>query len=114
MGGDDLQELADVDPRLQAGDPARARGIAGKGHDRTARISRCQGDGGVAGLHRGPQGVRREAAAEVAGAIGLPAVIASEAKQSSFGATSKLDCFVASLLAMTWDYFVPNSRLYDP
>jgi hypothetical protein len=28
-------------------------------------------------------------------------VIASEVKQSSFAATRKLDCFVASLLAMT-------------
>jgi hypothetical protein len=28
-------------------------------------------------------------------------VIASAAKQSSFAATGKLDCFVASLLAMT-------------
>ena len=31
-----------------------------------------------------------------------PAVIASEAKQSSFAAREKMDCFVASLLAMTF------------
>jgi hypothetical protein len=30
-----------------------------------------------------------------------PAVIASAVKQSGFAATSKLDCFVALLLAMT-------------
>jgi hypothetical protein len=34
-------------------------------------------------------------------------VIASEAKQSSFTATRKLDCFVASLLAMTASTGVP-------
>jgi hypothetical protein len=31
----------------------------------------------------------------------MATVIASEAKQSSFAEQSKLDCFVASLLAMT-------------
>jgi hypothetical protein len=40
----------------------------------------------------------------------ISAVIASEAKQSSFAASRKLDCFVASLLAMTGE----ESRIYAP
>ena len=63
------QELADVDPRLQAGDPARARSLAGTGDRRAARISGREGDGGLAGLHRGAEGVFGEASAEMAGEV---------------------------------------------
>ena len=63
------QELADVDPRLQAGDPARAGGLAGTGDGRAARISGGEGDGGLAGLYRGTEGVFGEARAEMAGEV---------------------------------------------
>ena len=41
--------------------------VAGTGDLRAARISRGEGDGGLAGLYRGTEGVCREAPAEVAG-----------------------------------------------
>ncbi len=63
------QELADVDPRLQAGDREGPRRLAGTGDDRTARISGGEGDGRLAGLHRGTEGVFGEARAEVAGEV---------------------------------------------
>ena len=69
LGRDDLQELADVDPRLQAGDPEGPRGLAGAGDRRAARISGGEGDGGLAGLHRGAEGVFGEAPAEMAGEV---------------------------------------------
>ena len=71
----DLQELADVDPRLQAGDPEGPVGVAGTGDLRAARVSRREGDGGVAGLHRGPEGVFGEAPAEMAGEVDASCVI---------------------------------------
>src|SRR5581483_7285086 len=100
LGGDDLQELANVDPRLEADHPEGPRRVAGTGDRRAARLSGGEGDGGVAGLYRGTKGVRREAAAEMAGKVGTRSVIASEAKQSR-AERGTLDCFVASLLAMT-------------
>ena len=63
------QELADVDPRLQAGDPEGPVGLAGTGDRRTARISGGEGDGGLAGLYRGPEGVFGEAPAEMGGEV---------------------------------------------
>ena len=69
LGRDHLQELADVDPRLQAGDPEGPVGVAGAGDIGAARISRREGDGGVAGLHRGPEGVFGKASAEMAGEV---------------------------------------------
>ncbi len=67
LGRDHLQELADVDPRLQADHPEGAWRVAGAGDRRTARLSRRQGDGGVAGLYRGPEGVLGKAGAELEG-----------------------------------------------
>ena len=69
LGRDHCQELADVDPRLQAGDPEGPCGLAGTGDGRAARISGGEGDGGLAGLHRGPEGVFGEAPAEMAGEV---------------------------------------------
>ena len=71
LGGNHLQELADVDPRLQTGDPEGPGGVAGTGDRRAARVSGGEGDGGIAGLHRGPEGVFGEAPAEMAGEIEL-------------------------------------------
>ena len=69
LGRDDRQELADVDPRLQAGDPDGHGSVAGEGDDRPARLSGGEGDGGLAGLYRGAESVLGEAPAEVAGAV---------------------------------------------
>ena len=44
-------------------------GLAGTGDRRTARVSGGEGDGGLAGLHRGTEGVFREASAEMAGEV---------------------------------------------
>ena len=63
--------LADVDPRLQAGDPEGHGGIAGTGDGRAARLSGGEGDGGLAGLHRRTEGVFRETRAELGGEIRL-------------------------------------------
>src|SRR6185437_11499689 len=69
LGRDHRQELTDVDPRLQASDRARAGRLARTSHDRAARIPRGEGDGDLAGLHRGTEGVFGEARAEVAGTV---------------------------------------------
>ena len=69
LGRDHLQELADVDPRLQADHPEGPCGLAGAGDGRAARISRGEGDGGVAGLHRGAEGVFGKAPAEMGGEV---------------------------------------------
>jgi hypothetical protein len=53
LGGDDLQGLA-VSIRASAGDPARARGLLGQASP-SSGISRGEGDGGFAGLHRGTE-----------------------------------------------------------
>ena len=57
-------------------------GVAGTGDRRAAGVSGGEGDGGLAGLHRGAEGVFGEAAAEMAGEVRSLTVIASEAKQS--------------------------------
>ena len=67
LGGDHRQEFADVDSSLQTGDPERPQRVAGTGDLGTARISGREGDGRIAGLHRGPEGVFGEARAEMAG-----------------------------------------------
>ena len=69
LGRDHLQELADVDPRLQAGDREGPRGLAGTGDDRAARIPGREGDGGLAGLYRGAEGVFGKARAEMVGEV---------------------------------------------
>src|SRR5215210_7716312 len=60
-----MQEQPDVDPRLQADHPERARGVAGASDLRAARLSRRESDGGVTGLYRGTEGVLRKATAEM-------------------------------------------------
>ena len=69
LGRDHLQEQPDVDPRLQAGDPEGPCGLAGTGDGRAARIPRGEGDGGLAGLYRGTEGVFGKAPAEMAGEV---------------------------------------------
>src|SRR5229473_1378841 len=59
LGRDHLQKLADVDPCLQADHPEGPCGFAGAGDRRAARLSRREGDGGVAGLYRRAEGVFR-------------------------------------------------------
>ncbi len=70
LGRDDLQELADVDPRLQADHPEGPRRLAGTGDGRAARLPGREGDGGVAGLYRGTEGVFGKAPAEMGGEVG--------------------------------------------
>jgi len=60
LGRHHLQELADVDPRLQTGHSERPCGVAAAGHVRAARIPGGKGDGGVAGLYRGTEGIFRK------------------------------------------------------
>ena len=67
LGRDDLQEQPDVDPRLQADHPEGPCGLAGAGDRRAARLSRREGDGGLAGLYRGTEGVFGKASAEMGG-----------------------------------------------
>src|SRR5260370_28846103 len=69
MGGNLRKELAVVDPRLQANDSERPRGVGGAGDRRAARLSGREGDGGLAGLHRGPEGVFRKTPAEMGGEV---------------------------------------------
>ena len=127
LGRDHLQELADVDPRLQAGDPERPRGLAGAGHDRAARISGGEGDGGLAGLYRGTEGVFGEAPAEVAGEVTTssapvipPSLRAKRSNPCSSAMTANDGLLRRLLLAMTVEMVVasfptsfPNSLLYD-
>ena len=50
-------------------------GVAGTGDRRAARISGGEGDGGLAGLHRGTEGVFGEAPAEMAGEVRFPTLV---------------------------------------
>ena len=115
LGRDHRQELADVDPRLQAGDPDGHGGLAGEGDDRPARLSGGEGDGGLAGLHRGAEGVLGEARAEVAGKVMHRRSGASHSDEPGTSAEipgpgayapSRNDREVGS-------HFRSNSRLYD-
>ena len=76
-------------------------GVAGTGDRRAARVSGGEGDGGLAGLHRGAEGVFGEASAEMAGEVGVDArhrhVRAKRSNPSN--CNGSLDCFVAALLA---------------
>jgi hypothetical protein len=72
--GNDLKWQAAGGKRVETDDPQRARSVARAGDRRTARLSGGEGHGGVAGLHRGPEGVLGEAPAEVGGEIGRPSL----------------------------------------
>ncbi|MGY4297346.1 enoyl-CoA hydratase/carnithine racemase [Bradyrhizobium sp. i1.4.4] len=63
------KELADVDPGIEADHPEGPRRVTGTGDRGAARISGGEGDGGLAGLYRGPKGILGEAATEMGGEV---------------------------------------------
>src|SRR5215210_8030191 len=87
-----MQEQPDVDPRLQADHPERARGVAGASDLRAARLSRRESDGGVAGLCRGTEGVLRKAPAEMGRQINftvMSGLVPALSRRSTFYASKK-------------------------
>ena len=78
------------------------RGVAGAGDRRAARISGGEGDGGVAGLYRGPEGVFGEAPAEMAGEVDRHSLSwpgstrPCHALCEAIGATARRGCFGVS------------------